>query len=137
MDKLSRTELQNLKDRFVANLGLPYTKIRNSLYFIGGKRVNIKITTPRASGRYWFNFQTEADSYIWLCYNPSFGDIEACYWIPNDQMHRMVDIASYEDRYWAKRGRVIPNFEIDSKSDSYIVRDYSEPILHFKTPRIL
>lgn len=139
MDKPSKSELQNLKDRFVVNLGLPYAKIRNdnSFYLICGKRVNIKVTMPRASGRYWFNFQTRADSYIWLCYNPELGDIESYYWIPRDEMCRLINTASYPDNYWKKRGRVIPNFEIDSKSDAYVVRGNSESILQFKNLRTL
>jgi len=125
-------EAQSLKDSFVANLGLPYTKIRNSLYRISGKCVNVKITTPRTSSRYWFNIQAEADSYIWICYNPQLGNIVVYYWIPSDQMHRLINTKSYPDRTWELRGRIIPNFEIDPKSDSYRVKDYSESISQFK-----
>jgi hypothetical protein len=133
MDRLSTTEADNIKIRLVARLGLPYTKIRNSFYArVGEKLANVKITIPRPSGRYWFNLQAEADSYIWICYSPDLGDIDTYYWIPSDHMRRLIKTSSYRDRTWERRGRLIPNFVIDPKSDSYVAPGYSESISQFK-----
>jgi len=47
-------------------------------------------------------------------------------------MQRLINTASYIDRFWEKKGRHIPNFEIDIKSDLYIAKGYSESISRFK-----
>lgn len=119
--RLSPEEAKNIKEKLLVKLNLPYFRLASSLYNIDGKRVNIKVTSPRLSGRYWFNIQRKkVDSYIWICYNPRMQTWEAYYWIPAGEMWSFINRGSYRDRTWEKRGRPIPNFEIDTQRDLYI-----------------
>jgi len=118
---LSPLEASNLKERLLTKLNLPYSKIANSLYEVNGKRVNVRVTSRRSSGRYWFNIQRKnVDSYIWICYDPQIEDWESYYWIPSEEMWNIVSHGSYRDRTWERSGRSIPNFEIDPQKDLYV-----------------
>lgn len=119
--RLSREEVENIKENLLVRLNLPFFRIADSLYDIGAKRVNIKVTSPRASGRYWFGIQRkDVDSYVWICYNPEMQTLDAYYWIPAREMWNLISAGSYRDRIWEKKGRQIPNFEIDTKLNLYI-----------------
>ena len=121
MKRLSREEADNVKEKLLVRLNLPYIRIANSLYDINGKRVNVKVTSRRLSGRYWFGIQRKnVHSYIWICYDPQMQIWEAYYWIPVGDMWGYIRHGSYRDRTWEKMGRPIPNFEIDTKRDLYI-----------------
>ena len=121
MKKLSRKEAAGIKNGLLDRLGLSYSRLADSLYSVDGKEVNIKITSRRSSGHYWFNLQRRnVHSYIWICYDPSLKFWEAYYWIPAEEMWRYVQRSSYRDRTWEEMGRPIPNFEIDCKNDLYI-----------------
>lgn len=118
---LSPLEANNLKERLLIKLNLSYSKIANSLYEIDGMRVNVRVTSRRSSGRYWFNIQRKnVDSYIWICYDPEIKDWEAYYWIPAKEMWNRISHGSYRDRTWERAGRPIPNFEIDPRNNQYI-----------------
>ncbi len=121
MKGLSRGEAAAIKERLVSKIGLPNSRIANSLYSIDGETVNVKVTSKRASGRYWFNIQRKkVHSYIWVCYDPQTQTWEAYYWIPVTNMWSYIKHGSYRDRTWEKRGRSIANFEIDPERDLYI-----------------
>jgi hypothetical protein len=121
MKGLSRGEAAAVKERLVSEIGLPHFQIVNSLYSIDGETVNVKVTSRRSTGRYWFNIQRKrVNSYIWICYDPQMQTWEAYYWIPAAEMWNYVKRGSYKDRTWESRGRSIANFEIDSERDLYI-----------------
>jgi hypothetical protein len=117
---LSPLEANNLKERLLAKLNLRYSKIGNSLYEIDGERVNVKVSSKRVSGHYWFNIQRKnVDSYIWMCYDPEIEDWETYYWITRREMWDLIRHGSYRDRTWERSGRPIPNFVIDPRKDLY------------------
>jgi len=120
MGRTPLEEEERVKESFLRNLKIPYTKIGRGLYNMDGKRVNVKLTKPRSSGRYWFGIQRNADSYVWICYNPEIYFWEAYYWVPAEEMWTIISIGSYRDRTWEEKGRQIPNFEIDPRLDLYI-----------------
>ena len=129
---MSREKVDDIKEKLLGSLKLTFKKIANSLYYINGKRVNVKLTTPRQSGRYWFNIQRKADSYIWICYNPEIQYWEAYYWIPAEDMWLYIKKGSYRDRTWEEKGRPIPNFEIDTEHDLYVGKNYETSIRKFR-----
>jgi len=119
--RLSSKAAAIVKEKLFSSLSLHYSIVANSLYDIGGKRVNVKITSKRKTGRYWFNIQRKnVHSYIWICYIPTQQIVEAFYWIPATEMWSYINRSAYKDRTWERTGRPIPNFEIDSKKDLYI-----------------
>ena len=120
-NRIPPEEANRIKQKLLGGLGFPFAKVANSLYLIQGRRVNVKLTSPRASGRYWFNIQRRADSYLWICLNPRNQRWDAYYWIPASTMISLIRHGSYRDWTWARRGREIPNFMIDTKKDMYIV----------------
>ncbi|MHA1378991.1 MAG: hypothetical protein ACTSRG_11470 [Candidatus Helarchaeota archaeon] len=132
IERISKEEATKIKENLIKSLNLPYWKIRDSLYKINKEEVNVKLTRPRASGRYWFNIQRKADSYIWICYNSDIEHWEAYYWIPAMEMWKFVKCSSYRDRTWEEKGYQISNFEIDIKSDLYIGGEYKFSIKKFK-----
>ena len=119
--RLSSKAAAIVKEKMFSSLSLHYSIVANSLYDIGGKRVNVKITSKRKTGRYWFNIQRKnVHSYIWICYIPTQQTVEAFYWIPAAEMWSYISRSAYKDRTWERTGRPIPNFEIDTKKDLYI-----------------
>jgi hypothetical protein len=97
--RLSREEVENIKENLLVRFNLPFFRIADSLYDIGAKRVNIKVTSPRASGRYWFGIQRkDVDSYVWICYNPEMQTLDAYYWISAREMWNLISAGSYRDR---------------------------------------
>ncbi|MCW3981263.1 MAG: hypothetical protein NWF11_07295 [Candidatus Bathyarchaeota archaeon] len=119
--RLSRQEATFLKEKLLSSIGVPYSRVANSVYHIHGRRVNVKITSRRKSGRYWFNIQRRnVDSYIWICYIPETRGLEAFYWIPAEEMWSYVSRRAYKDRTWERAGHPIANFEVDTKRDLYI-----------------
>ena len=119
--RLSRKAAAIIKEKLFSSLNLHYSIVENSLYDIGEKRVNVKITSKRKTGRYWFNIQRKnVHSYIWICYIPTQQTIEAFYWIPAAEMWSCIGRSAYKDRTWERAGRPISNFEIDTKKDLYI-----------------
>ena len=119
--KLSRQEATCIKEKLLTNIDVPYARVANSVYDINGRRVNVKITCRRRSGRYWFNIQRrDIHSYLWICCIPETRGIEAFYWIPAEKMWSYVRRRAYKDRTWERAGHPIANFEIDSKRDLYI-----------------
>jgi len=119
--RLSSKAAAIVKEKMFSSLSLRYSIVANSLYDIGGKRVNVKITSKRKTGRYWFNIQRKnVHSYIWICYIPTQQTVEAFYWIPATEMWSYINRSAYKDRTWERTGRPIPNFEIDTKKDLYI-----------------
>ena len=134
---LSPLEANNLKERLLAQLDLPHSKIANSIYEINGERVNVRVTSKRTSGHYWFNIQRKSvKSYIWICYDTEIEDWEAYYWITKEEMWSMISQGSYRDRTWERSGRPIPNFEIDPQNDLYIGGEKKKiPISRFRDLR--
>ncbi|MCW3981219.1 MAG: hypothetical protein NWF11_07065 [Candidatus Bathyarchaeota archaeon] len=119
--RLSREEATSIKEKLLSSNGVPYSVIANSVYDIDGRKVNVKITSRRSSGRYWFNIQRRSvNSYIWICFIPETRVLEAFYWIPADEMWSYVKRRAYKDRTWERAGHPIANFEIDTKHDLYI-----------------
>lgn len=119
--RLSRQEAKSIKEKLLSSIGVSYSMITNSVYVINGREVNVKITSKRSSGRYWFNIQRRnVNSYIWICYIPETRVVEAFYWIPAEEMWSYVRRRAYKDRTWERAGHPIANFEIDTKHDLYI-----------------
>jgi len=120
-DRISPTEAALIKEKLLREFKLPFTRIADSLYRVKGTKVNAKLTTLRPSGRYWFNIQRRADSYLWICWNKKMQKHDAYYWVPAQAMRKMVRRGAYRDWTWEQRGRPIPNFMIDAKTDMYVV----------------
>lgn len=119
--RLSRQEATSIKEKLLSSIGVPYSRVANSVYDIHGQRVNVKVTSRRKSGRYWFNIQRRnVNAYLWICCIPETRGIEAFYWIPAEEMWSYVRRRAYKDRTWEKAGHPIANFEIDPKRDQYI-----------------
>ena len=119
--RLSHKAAAIIKEKLFSSLNLHYSMVANSLYDISEKRVNVKITSKRKTGRYWFNIQRKnVHSYIWICYVPTQQTIEAFYWIPATEMWSYIRKNAYKDRTWERAGHPISNFEINTKKDLYI-----------------
>ena len=130
-NRISSHESTVIKEQYLGRLGRPYQRIANSLYLIRGGTVNVKLTRPRSSGRYWFNIQKRADSFLWICWNKRIQE-STYYWIPAREMRELIALGAYRDWTWERRGRRIPNFMIDTITDEYVAGKTRVSIRQFR-----